>query len=244
MPSPTNTPYASASEPHVGAVRGAVTVLLRLEGAAVLTASLASYHVIGGSWVLFAALFLLPDVSMLGYLLGPRAGAAFYNALHTYAAPAALALLGWSLGLPMLLALAIIWTAHIGFDRLMGYGLKYASAFGATHLGWRGKRQAAGCAANDPWRRRRALVAAIPRPRHSRRRLPSCASRSRTRQPTARPPGCATDACADVPVADDQHELAQRSEIQADFATTDSSVVPGRLRPPKHLRSRRAGSRS
>ena len=29
---------------------------------------------------------------------------------------------------------ALIWLAHIGMDRLLGYGLKYPSAFKDTHL--------------------------------------------------------------------------------------------------------------
>jgi hypothetical protein len=139
MSSPPSSTYAAASRQIAGATTGGIAILLRLEGAAALVASLAGYHVLGGSWVLFAILFLLPDVSMLGYLLGPRGGAVFYNAFHTYLAPATLALVGWGLALPMLLAPAMIWTAHIAVDRMVGYGLKYASAFGATHLGWRGK---------------------------------------------------------------------------------------------------------
>jgi hypothetical protein len=33
------------------------------------------------------------------------------------------------------LSLATIWIAHIGFDRALGYGLKYGSGFTHTHLG-------------------------------------------------------------------------------------------------------------
>lgn len=99
-----------------------------------------AYRAIGGGWGLFAGLFLVPDLSMLGYLANRRLGAALYNAGHTYLAPAALGAVGWGLGLPVLFGPALFWTAHIGFDRLMGYGLKYGAAFGATHLGWRGKR--------------------------------------------------------------------------------------------------------
>lgn len=121
------------------ATSGGVTVMLRLEGALALALAVFAYSQLGASWWLFAGLLLLPDLSMLGYLADRRLGAALYNAGHTYLAPAALALLGWSQGLPALIALALIWAAHIGFDRMMGYGLKYGTAFGATHLGWRGK---------------------------------------------------------------------------------------------------------
>lgn len=122
-----------------GAVHGDVHRLLRLEGAVVLVASVLAYRALGGGWVLFAALFLAPDIGMIGYLRGPRLGAWTYNALHTYAAPALLALIALAAPLPGATAVALIWTAHIAFDRLAGYGLKYPTAFGATHLGRRGR---------------------------------------------------------------------------------------------------------
>jgi hypothetical protein len=124
----------------VGAVSGAPLVLLRLEGAAVLVAATLAYAALGGRWAWFAGLFLVPDLSMLGYLGGRRLGAACYNAGHSYLGPAALAALGVAASLPMLLGVACIWTAHIGFDRLLGFGLKYATSFGDTHLGSRGAR--------------------------------------------------------------------------------------------------------
>jgi len=115
-------------------VVGAPRVVLRLEGAAMLLAATVAYAHVGPGWVRFAALFLLPDLSMLGFLAGARAGAIAYNAGHSYVGPAlvaALALLG---GHAAALPVALIWAAHIGFDRMLGYGLKYATAFGATHL--------------------------------------------------------------------------------------------------------------
>ena len=83
-------------------------------------------------------MFLVPDVSMLGYLVGPRVGAGSYNAGHSYVGPALVALLGVSLYVHVLLLGACIWAAHVGFDRMLGYGLKYATGFGDTHLGRRG----------------------------------------------------------------------------------------------------------
>lgn len=96
----------------------------------------------GASWWLFAALFLAPDLSMLGYLAGACRGARIYNAMHTYVTPAALALCGLLLQDRIALAIAFIWASHIGMDRLFGYGLKYADGFGYTHLGRIGKRKA------------------------------------------------------------------------------------------------------
>jgi hypothetical protein len=110
-----------------------VLFLLRLEGLAMAAISAVLYAHIGASWWLFAALWLAPDLSMLGYLAGPCWGARIYNAFHTYVTPAALALCALLLHVP--LALALIWANHIGVDRLLGYGLKYADGFGYTHLG-------------------------------------------------------------------------------------------------------------
>jgi hypothetical protein len=113
-------------------------VLLRLEGAAALVGASIAYSALGGRWGVFALLFLLPDLSMLGYLAGRRVGAACYNIAHSYLGPALLAALGASSSEHGLLCVACIWAAHVGFDRLLGYGLKYGTSFGDTHLGRRG----------------------------------------------------------------------------------------------------------
>lgn len=115
-------------------------ILLKLEWLAVLIATLVAYGLLGFSWLLFAILILAPDLSMLGYLAGPRVGAVAYNAMHTLIAPGILALLGWWLTLPLLTALALILLAHVAVDRALGYGLKYASGFKDTHLGRIGGR--------------------------------------------------------------------------------------------------------
>ena len=118
-----------------GFVHGAPRALLRLEGAAMLAAATVVYARIGSTWWLFATLFLFPDASMLGYCVGPKTGAACYNAAHTLLAPAVLAGLGDLLGSPLAFPLAAIWVAHIGMDHLLGYGLKYETGFADTHLG-------------------------------------------------------------------------------------------------------------
>ncbi len=109
-------------------------VLVRVEGLAALVAAVLFYSRFGGNWVIFAVLFLAPDVSMAGYAAGPRAGAATYNLVHTYAAPAALTGLGLATRHPWVIFAALILFAHIGLDRLLGFGLKYPSAFKDTHL--------------------------------------------------------------------------------------------------------------
>ncbi|MEX2582947.1 MAG: DUF4260 domain-containing protein [Gemmatimonadota bacterium] len=110
-------------------------VWLRLEGLVVLVVSVAAYAAMDGGWLLFAVLLLAPDASMLGYLRDPWLGAVSYNVGHTYLAPAALAAAGWVTGSSFPLQLALIWTAHIGLDRMLGFGLKRATGFGDTHLG-------------------------------------------------------------------------------------------------------------
>lgn len=119
----------------VGAVVGGPRLLLRLEGLIVLSIAAAAYSQLALGWTLFAILFLAPDLSMLGYAFGPRVGAGLYNAGHSYVAPAVLGATGYAASAPLLVAIALIWVAHIGFDRLVGYGLKYADAFKHTHLG-------------------------------------------------------------------------------------------------------------
>lgn len=109
-------------------------ILLHLEGLAVLIASCVLYREIGASWAKFAILFLVPDLAMLGYLVNKTVGAWFYNSVHTYLAPFLLWLAVYFGNLPALLPICLIWIAHIGFDRVLGYGLKYDYDFKDTHL--------------------------------------------------------------------------------------------------------------
>ena len=109
-------------------------VLLRLEGLVFLTLAVYFYAQYGSGWFLFGLLLLIPDVSILGYLVSPRLGAIIYNSFHTYVLPTILVLSGILIGSSLMISLALIWFAHIGMDRLFGYGLKYTSAFKHTHL--------------------------------------------------------------------------------------------------------------
>jgi hypothetical protein len=125
-----------------GAAAGSVLRLLRLEGLLVAVASAVVYARTGASWWMFAALWIAPDLSMLGYLKRPCLGARWYNAAHTYVLPGIMALCAVLLHARGLLPFALIWVNHIGVDRLLGYGLKYSDGFGFTHLGRLGKREA------------------------------------------------------------------------------------------------------
>lgn len=112
-----------------------MNTLLRIEYAALALAALVAYQLSGGSWWLFAALILVPDLSMAGYLSNPRLGAWCYNAVHSWIAPVALWLVALAGGWPQLIQIAIILAAHIAIDRALGYGLKRESGFHDTHLG-------------------------------------------------------------------------------------------------------------
>ena len=128
-----------ASAENAGTVTGGLRALLRLEGLTLFAGMTLPYAIWGGSWWIYALLFLVPDVSFAAYLGGPRTGAIIYNAAHSYMAPMALMTTGFGMNSPLTLSIAMIWLAHIGIDRALGYGLKYSAGFGFTHLGRIGK---------------------------------------------------------------------------------------------------------
>lgn len=110
-------------------------LLLRLEGLALALGAAGLYLALVGDPLVFVVLVLLPDVSIAGYLAGPRVGSLAYNAAHLLALP--LAVLGWGLwaGEALALAAGLAWLTHIGADRTMGLGLKYDDGpFRETHL--------------------------------------------------------------------------------------------------------------
>ena len=122
-----------------GTATGGCRILLRLEGLTLFLGMTLLYAVWGGSWWVYFILFLVPDISMVAYLSGPKFGAMIYNAMHSYMAPMVLMVTGLGMAAPLVLSIAIIWLAHIGIDRALGFGLKYSAGFGFTHLGRIGK---------------------------------------------------------------------------------------------------------
>lgn len=119
-----------------GHATGGVRWMLRLEGLALFLLAAGLYAAAGGPWWLFLLLFLAPDLAFLAYLAGPRIGAGVYNAAHSLIGPLAFGAAGFYLAAaPPLLWVALIWLAHTGIDRALGFGLKYASGFADTHLG-------------------------------------------------------------------------------------------------------------
>jgi hypothetical protein len=126
-------------------VEGKMKMLLRAEGAAVLAVSLLAFQAFDISWWMFAVLFLAPDLAFVFYLFGARVGAVAYNIMHSTIGPLVLGSIGWLMGLDILGTIlagcATIWLAHVGFDRMLGYGLKYSSGFRDTHLGRIGREK-------------------------------------------------------------------------------------------------------
>jgi hypothetical protein len=124
-----------ATLPASAAVHGGPRAILRIEGLAAFALATFAYFVLGFSVTGYFVFFLAPDISFLAYLAGPATGAAVYNLFHSTVGPAALGVFAWATGLEPFIGLALIWAAHIGFDRMLGYGLKYGAGFQATHLG-------------------------------------------------------------------------------------------------------------
>lgn len=109
-------------------------LLLRTEALAGLAFAIGLYAWQGGSPLFFAAFFLAPDLAALAYVAGPRVGAVAYNLAHTWSLSLALLAAGLLRDGSTAVSLALVWLAHIAFDRLIGYGLKYPTAFKDTHL--------------------------------------------------------------------------------------------------------------
>ncbi len=136
----TGQTAAQIAPSEAGAATGGVKILLRLEGLTLFASMVGLYAIGGGSWWLFAVLFLVPDVSFAAYLAGREAGAFIYNTAHSYLAPVALLTAGFVSADSLTLSIAMIWLAHIGIDRALGYGLKYEAGFSFTHLGRIGRK--------------------------------------------------------------------------------------------------------
>jgi hypothetical protein len=108
--------------------------LLQAEGAALFVAAIALYLDADFSILALVLLALAPDVAFVGFLAGPRIGAISYDALHFEAVPLLLGTVGVLAEEPVAIQVALIWLAHIGADRMLGYGLRYPAAAAESHL--------------------------------------------------------------------------------------------------------------
>lgn len=112
-----------------------VKLILHLEGLVFFVIALYLYSLFNGNWWIFAAVVLVPDISMLGYIKNKDLGATIYNLVHNYVLAFGLMTFGYFVFQNMLVVYSgIILLAHVGIDRFMGYGLKYPSHFKDTHL--------------------------------------------------------------------------------------------------------------
>lgn len=113
----------------------------KIESAVILIALIVAYYYLGFNWVWFVLFILAPDIFMIGYLRNPKVGALIYNTGHSYFSPIVLWFLSLHLESDFLVALSIIWAAHIAADRMLGFGLKSLDGFKHTHLGtlWKSK---------------------------------------------------------------------------------------------------------
>ena len=111
------------------------TAWLRLEGLAGFGTGIVLFGQLGGAWPVLAPALLLVDLSMVGYLRGPRAGAFTYNLAHQWATGLLVLAAGLATGQTFLSLAGAVLIAHVGMDRMLGYGLKLPSAFQDTHLG-------------------------------------------------------------------------------------------------------------
>jgi len=118
-----------------GIVNGRPLTWLRVEALATAVAALVVFGTTGQSWWLVPVLFLVPDLSCLGYLAGPKAGAWIYNLAHSAPLPLALLAAGAGWHIDALTVGGAIGLFHLGLDRVLKFGLKYDHSFGVTHLG-------------------------------------------------------------------------------------------------------------
>ena len=115
---------------------------VRADAAALLLLTLWALMSTHSNWIWFLALFLVPDLSMVGYAFGPRVGATTYNAGHLYAWPVGLLAASLTWHAPLATTAALSWIAHIAFDNVMGYGLKLPIGFEHTVYGPIGRQRA------------------------------------------------------------------------------------------------------
>src|SRR5262249_32159237 len=128
-------PGGRGRSPAAGGVPpGAPRRWLILEGLVLLAGALIAFGALGQPWWLVPAAILAPDLAMTGYLAGTRPGAHLYNLTHATPVPAVMLGAGYWQADRLVMALALIWLAHIGLDRLLGTGLKYNDRFTHTHL--------------------------------------------------------------------------------------------------------------
>jgi hypothetical protein len=114
--------------------------VLKLEALGLLLLFSALYfHFYPGSWGIYLALFFVPDVSFVLFVITKKLGAIAYNVCHHQGLLAIVFMVGFVIHNDLLIKTGLVFLAHSSFDRVAGYGLKYLDNFDHTHLGWIGK---------------------------------------------------------------------------------------------------------
>ena len=111
-------------------------MILRLEGVVILICSIIILIYLKSNWILNIVVFLLIDISLLGYLSNPKLGATIFNIGHTLSLPIILLIIGILINSSISIQIGIIWVAHIGYDKMKGFGLKYPDSFDSSHLNY------------------------------------------------------------------------------------------------------------
>lgn len=115
-------------------------ITLKLESLGLFLLFTAVYfYLFPGTWGFYLALFFIPDVSFILFVITKKLGAIAYNIFHHQGVMALLLMFGFWLKEDTVIKIALIFLAHSTFDRVAGYGLKYFDSFDHTHLGWVGK---------------------------------------------------------------------------------------------------------
>jgi hypothetical protein len=114
--------------------------LLKLESLSTIFFSFTIFITTRFQWWLYPALFFLPDISMVGYLVNSKAGAFLYNLFHHQGIAILIFVAGYIISAEYLEAAGLILLGHSALDRMLGFGLKYNDSFNHTHLGWIGKK--------------------------------------------------------------------------------------------------------
>jgi hypothetical protein len=109
--------------------------LIRLEEAVLLLGGIYLFSLLPYPWWIFPALILVPDISMVGYIVNTKIGAYMYNIFHTRIIGIGAMLIGWHFEINLLALAGVILFSHSAMDRLLHYGLKYQDSFKHTHLG-------------------------------------------------------------------------------------------------------------
>lgn len=117
-----------------------VKIILKIENFLVFVAALYYYFSINDysffeirNWMIFLLILFAIDLSMIGYLFNKKIGAIIYNLGHSYIFAFLIILYGMIYSI-QITSLGLIFYAHIGMDRFLGFGLKYPSGFKDTHI--------------------------------------------------------------------------------------------------------------